>query len=314
MVKKEGVSKFVSFIRAFGVTVGALISFVFFIIILMIAIAIFIPAEDLAGGNIAVVPITGVISTNGDSGLVDKSGTPSHKIVSWIKEADKDEDTKAIILQIDSPGGSPVASDEIGRAIKEVEKPVVAVIREKGTSGAFWIATTADYIFANRMSLTGSIGVIGSKLEFSGLLEDYNITYRRLIAGKYKDAGSRWKEMTEEERVLYQKLLDEIHTEFIREVARNRNLPFETVQEYAHGFVFTGAEAKEIGLIDELGNKDDAVKYLEKKLGIEADLYEFKPISSFFSEILGISSYNIGRGIGTSLTTQATTETFDVTI
>jgi protease-4 len=313
MTKKEGVNRFVRFIQAFGMTFGALMSFLFFIIVLIIVIALFIPAEGLVGGNVAVVPIKGTITTGGDGDWLEERGTPSETIIGWITEADEDPGTRAILLEIDSPGGSPVATDEIARAVKEANKTVVAVIRESGTSGAFWVASAADYIFANRMSLTGSIGVVGSRLEFAGLLSDYNITYRRLVAGKYKDAGSRWKEMTLEEQELFQKMLNEVHVEFVEAVAANRKLSIEQVKELAHGFVFTGAEAKAHGLIDELGNKDDAVKHIEQQLNITAELYEFEPTKTFFEEIIGISSYHIGRGIGTALTTRAATDTVTIT-
>ncbi len=306
-------NKFVRFMQAFGLTFGALMSFLFFIIVLVIVIALFVPSEDLSGGNVAVVPITGTITTGAEGDLLEDFGTDSATIVEWIKQASEDEGTKAIILEIDSPGGSPVATDEISRAVKEANKTVIAVIRESGTSGAFWIATSANYVFANRMSITGSIGVVGSHLEFSGLLEDYNITYRRLVSGKYKDAGSRWKEMTPEEQALFQKLLDEIHLEFIKEVADNRKLPIATVQELADGFVFTGARAKELGLIDALGSKDDAVKHIEKELGITAELYEFEPSKTLFEEALGISSYHAGRGIGETLFRTASTESVQIT-
>lgn len=297
-------NRFVRFMDALRLTFGALTSFLFFLLVLVIVTAFFVPSEELVGGNVAVVPIKGTISTGDDGDFLEKGGTPSQVIVDWIKDADEDPGTKAILLEIDSQGGSPVATDEIGRAVKEANKTVVAVIREQGTSGAYWIASAADHVIANRMSLTGSIGVVGSRLEFARLLEDYNVTYRRLVAGKYKDAGSRWKEMTPEEQELFQKLLDQVYKEFVEEVAENRKLPIEKVKELAHGFPMTGEEALSHGLIDALGNKDDAVKYIEQTLNITAELYEFEPTKTFFEKIVGLSSYHIGRGIGATLTAQ----------
>ncbi|MEM4254521.1 MAG: signal peptide peptidase SppA, partial [Candidatus Woesearchaeota archaeon] len=274
---------------------------------------LFLPGDSLLGGNVGVVPIKGIITTGDSASFWEEKGTPSEQIVEWIKEADKSKETKAILLEIDSPGGSPVATEEIARAVKDANKTVVAVIRETGASGAYWVASAADYIFASKMSLTGSIGVAGSRLEFAGLLKDYNVTYRRLVSGKYKDAGTRWKEMTPEEEELFQKMLDEVHTEFIHAVAENRNLPVEKVKELAHGFVFTGAQAKELGLVDAIGNKDDAIKYIEQKLNITAETYEFKPTKSLFEEIIGISSQNIGYGIGTALTKASISESVKIT-
>jgi protease-4 len=303
--KEEGGNVFVRFIQVIGTIFGALVSLSFLLFILLFIASAFMPERGLTG-NVAVVPIKGVISTDGNSDIWE-SGTPSADIVEWIEDADKDSATKAILLEIDSPGGSPVATDEIARAVKEAGKPVIAVIRERGASGAFWIASAADYVFANRMSLTGSIGVTSSRLEFAGLLKDYNVTYRQLSAGRYKDAGSRWKEMTPEEEQLFQRMLNEVHATFVEEIATNRKLPIETVRDFAHGFVFTGAQAQENGLIDALGTKDDAVAYIEQTLNITADLYEFKPRKAFVQELFGISSYHAGRGIGTALLDRAAT-------
>lgn len=309
MAKAEN-GRFMRVIQAFGMTFGALMSFLFFLVALLLVIAVLVPSHELTSGNVAVVPITGEISTDGKGDLLERGGTDSATVVGWLKEAAKDSKTKAILLEIDSPGGSPVATDEIARAVKDAakNKTVVAVIRESGASGAYWVATAADYIVANPMSMTGSIGVIGSHLEFAGLLQDYNVTYRRLVAGKYKDAGSRWKEMTPEEQALFQNVLDEVRDDFIAAVATNRHLPEDKVRELATGFVLTGAKAKDAGLIDALGTKDDAVRYIEQKLNITASLYEFKSEKNILRELIGVSSTNVGKGIGTVLLSQAASE------
>jgi len=314
MVKKEGgEGRFMRVIYGTGILFRSLMGILLFLIVFFIFIAMIIPTEDLTGGNVAIIPISGPITFDGEGRVWEDGGVPASEIVEWIKEADEDSRTKAIILKINSPGGSPVATDEIARAVKEAEKPVVSVIGEAGASGAFWIATAADYVFANRMSMTGSIGVRGSRLEFAGLLADYNITYRRLVAGKYKDAGTPWREMTPEEQELFQQKLNKIHAEFVEEVAANRNIPIEKVRDVAHGFVLLGEEAYELGFVDELGNKDDAIAYIENMLNITADTYKFKQSKSFFEELIGVSSYNIGRGLGSVLLSRANTETVKIT-
>jgi len=282
------------------------ISVLMFLIFAMIFISIlgaFMP-EGLEKGNVAVIPIEGMITTT-SQGL-----TPSVKsstIVKLIEKADENDDIKAILLEINSPGGTPVATDEIASAVKSANKTTIAVIRESGTSGAFWVSTAADRIFANRMSMTGSIGVQASKLEFGGLITDYNVTYRRLVAGRLKDAGSRFREMTGEERQLYQNILDKLHTDFITAVAENRNLPEEFVRGLATGFVFTGSEAKELGLIDELGGKKEALEYIEKTLKIEAEPVMYKERKTFFSSLSSVAAegfYSMGQGIGSVFTTE----------
>src|SRR3990167_6506295 len=133
-------------------------------------------SESIESGNVALIKIYGPITTT-DSGSFASSATSSTDIVELIEKAEKNDEIKAIVFEINSPGGSPVASDEIGRAVKDAQKPTVAWIREVGASGGYWIASASDHIIANRMSLTGSIGVIGSYLEFAELLDRYNVTY-----------------------------------------------------------------------------------------------------------------------------------------
>lgn len=271
----------------------------------MIFVSLFgaILPEELKLGNVAIIPIEGLISTDGDNWMPT---VKSAGIVEQIEKADKNSEIKAILLEINSPGGTPVATDEIASAIKSANKTTVAVIRETGASGAYWIATAADKIFANRMSVTGSIGVQASRLEYYGLLADYNVTYRQLIAGRLKDAGTPLRQMTSEEKQLFQRLLDGLHEEFIATVAENRNLPKEKVREMATGFVYLGSEAKELGLVDELGGKKEALLYLEKELNITAAPIEYKESKGFFAELSGLTSqnfYQIGRGIGSVFST-----------
>ena len=282
------------------------IMFLFFAFIFISIIGFFIPPESISG-NVAVIPINGLISTQDGGRAFTEDTVNSEDVVKLIKDADKKSEIKAMLLEINSPGGEPVATDEIATAVKEANKTVIAVIRETGASGAFWIATAADRIFANRMSVTGSIGVQGSHLEFGGLLADYNVTYRRLVAGKYKDIGTRWRGMTPEEQAMYQKLLDKLHTEFIKTVAKNRGLPEDYVRQLATGFVYLGSEAKDLKLIDELGGKDEALKYLEKTLNITAKPITYKTEKTFFEKLAGLTSENffyIGKGIGSVFTTE----------
>jgi len=271
--------------------------FIFFGMIFISVFGAFLP-EGLELGNVAVIPIEGLISTDGDNWM---PGVQSQSIVEQIEKADRNSEIKAILLEINSPGGTPVATDEIASAVKAVNKTTVAVIREAGASGAYWIATAADKIFANRMSITGSIGVQASRLEFFGLIADYNITYNKLTAGRLKDAGSRFREMTPEEKQLFQQMLNSLHNEFIKVVAENRHLPEAKVRELATGFVYLGGEAKELGLVDELGGKKEALKYIEQTLNITAEPVQYKEKKTFLEELSGVTSenfYQIGRGMG----------------
>jgi protease-4 len=231
--------------------------------------------EPIYGGNVAVIKLHGPITVAEESGF-GSSSVSSEAIIAELEKAEDTPGIKAIILDINSPGGSGVAADEISQKIKSMNITTVAVIRDMGASAAYWIASSTDYIYANRMSITGSIGVIGSYLDFSGLIKDYNVTYRRYVSGELKDMGSPFKEPSEEETALYQSIIDKMKSFFVQEVALNRDLPMKKVEELATGQIYLGVEAKELGLIDETGTRQDAVDYIERKLNITASVVEFK--------------------------------------
>ncbi len=273
------------------------LSMLFFFILM---IASFSSVE--MNGNVAVIPINGVISTFSEGGF-GFSSTPSSTIVEFIESANKDDSIKAIVLEINSPGGAPVASKEIADALSKTTKPSVAVIREVGASGAYWVASAADTIYANDISVVGSIGVLASYIEFAGLLQDYNVTYERVVGGKYKDIGSPYKELSTEERVILQKHVDLLHAYFIHAVALNRNMSDSEIKKLATGEFWLGAQAKELGLVDELGDMTTVKDSLEKKLGYSVEFVRYEKEQSIF-DLLSSFSYNHGFAIGQGATHQ----------
>ena len=292
-----------SFRWGYAIFVLLLLGILGFIAVGIISLFVGVDVESLSG-NVALIPVEGVIVGTDDSGFLFETVTTSPDTVELIEKADKNPNIRAIILEINSPGGSAVASEEIANAVKKINKTTVAWIRETGTSGAYWVASSADYIVANRVSVTGSIGVIASYLEFPGLLERYNVTYQRLVSGKYKDIGSPYKEMDQEEREIFQRALDDIRDYFVDEVAKNRNLNKKDSDKIANGMFYLGAQAKELGLIDEIGGKDEVVRYIEKKEEIKAELVDYKKektLLDLLSEVLGRQSFFVGKGIGSSL-------------
>jgi protease-4 len=259
--------------------------------------------EDIGNGNVAVIPVKGVIVTDGSSFSSDLAA--STEIVRLIKQADDNDAIDAIILDINSPGGLPVASDEIGNAIKSVNKTTVALIRDIGASGGYWVASGCDVIIANRMSMVGSIGVIGSYLDFGEFLDDKNVTYNRLVAGRYKDMGTPWKELTREEEALFQEQLDALHNIFILEVSDNRNMSVDEVTRLAEGQIFIGKEAKALGLVDILGGEDEAKNHLEKLLGKDVNFRRYQKTPGLLDILAGVMNehaYHMGTGLGDSLT------------
>ena len=277
--------------------------------ILSVIISFFIGDDfNSIDGNVAVIEITGTIVAQEDTDFLFEDVTSSDEIQRLIRRADKNDKIEAIIFKINSPGGSAVASEEIANEIKKTNKTTVAWIREIGTSGAYWIASSTDHIIANRMSITGSIGVIASYLGFSGFLEDHNVTYERLVSGNLKDIGSPFKDMTDEERVLFQKSLDDIHDYFIEEIANNRGLKKRDVEKIATGAFYIGTEAKKLGLVDELGSRDEVIAYVEEQIGKEAEFVRYERKKGFFESLSKITSKNsfyIGKGLGNSLFTKA---------
>ena len=301
-----------------GSIIWAIVKIGFFLLIAFWLISLFFPSVEIISGNVAVVPIKGMITTEADGvSFIGGQYASSQKIVGWLEKAEESTGIKAILLEINSPGGSPVATDEVVQAVKKAKlaKPVYAVIRETGASGAYWIASASDKIVAGRMSVTGSIGVLASYLEFSGLMDDYNVTYQRIVAGKYKDAGSKYKELTPDERALIQKKVDLIYEIFVADVAANRNIPIERMRLLADGSIYLGAEAQNLGLVDVLGTKEDAIKLIEQDLGITADVYEFKkPAGLFggFADAMSQGFYYIGRGIGAAFTSKAASSELEI--
>ncbi len=274
------------------------------VVLLFLILSIFASLFGSNGflGNVAYIPVYGVITVNGQSSFLGQEEATSEKLVKFIEDAEEDPLIEAIVFDINSPGGSAVASDEIASAIKRAEKPTIALVREVGASGGYWVASSTDHIIANKMSIVGSIGVISSYLEFARLLENYNITYQRLVAGKYKDMGTPFKELTEEEEMILQTKLDKIHGFFIDEIAANRGLPREKVLEIATGEIFLGIEALELGLVDELGDQKALEKYLKEQIGLEdVDYTYYRSTPSLWEALSGIMSgffYYIGMGMG----------------
>lgn len=252
--------------------------------------------------KIAVIPIEGVIGSADD---FTESEVSAKQIIQDLESANKDKSIKAIILEINSPGGTVVASEEIANAVKKSKKPVVSLIREVGASGAYWVASASDKIVASRMSVTGSIGVTSSYLEFSKLMEKYGITYNILKSGEYKDTGSPYKELTEDERRMLQNTLDKIYNYFIEQVSINRNITKSQIEKLATGMIYLGEEAKSLGLIDEIGDKETAIKIAKDLANIkEAKIVSYerkKTLMDILSKLMTNISYNVGRGIGYQL-------------
>ena len=196
----------------------------------------------------------------------------SEEIVYWIEDAEKDSTFKAILLEVDSYGGSPVAAEEVADALKRAEKPTVALIREGGVSAAYWAATGADNIFASKNSDVGSIGATMSYLDASRKNQLDGFNYVDLSSGKFKDTGNPDKPLSAEERVLLMRDVNILHNNFISAVAENRNLDIEKVRALADGSTLLGEMALENGLVDRIGGIFEVKEFLKEMIDEDVEI------------------------------------------
>lgn len=210
--------------------------------------------------SVAVIHIEGVISASSSSGLLSGSTTATpESLIKQLRAADKDSRVASVLLRIDSPGGSAAASQEIFEEVKRMKKPVIVSIADVGASGAYYISCGADEIMASRASSVGSIGVIMQVANLEELYAKIGIKYQTVKQGKYKDMGSSDRPLTAEELALLDQESKEVYDQFIGDVAKSRKLDEAKVRELATGQVWNGTTAKELGLIDSIGNYRDAV-------------------------------------------------------
>ena len=240
--------------------------------------------ELLSGGSsqtsstkprIAVLRLEGaIVSGNSPMSLFSEASISSDKIVPLIEKIGRDENVKAIILRVDSPGGSALASDLIWRALEATHKPVVASMGDTAASGGYYISMGADAIFAEPGTLTGSIGVLGGKIALDGLMKKFGITTSVIQRGKNSGVMSSVAAFSDSERETMQQMLNTVYEQFTQKAAAGRHMEYATLEALARGRVYTGRQAKEIGLVDQLGTLADAVAYTRKLVGDEAGKLE----------------------------------------
>lgn len=233
--------------------------------------------EVIAGSGqqrIALIPVEGTISES--SGGLLSDGFVFADLLSQLQQAMEDETVRAVVLRINSPGGEVVASDEIYRKIKELQnhgKPVVASMGGTAASGGYYIAAAADRIVANPNTLTGSIGVIFTLPNYEGLADLLGYKETVIKSGAMKDIGNPLREIRPEEREVFQSLVDEIYLRFVDLVAAERGLSREKVLSIADGRIYSGQQALELGLVDELGALDDAFEVAKQLAGLDEALF-----------------------------------------
>src|SRR5437868_12650517 len=204
----------------------------------------------------------GIVEAKGTIGEAAPAGIDSDKIVKLLKKYEKDDDIKAIVLRVDSPGGAVAPSQEIHDAVRRIKakKKVVVSMGNLAASGGYYISAPADRIYAEPGTLTGSIGVIFMHFNVRGLLDWAKIDETTLKTGKYKDTLSPFRPIQETDREEIQSISDDVYDQFVKAVAEGRGIPEARVREIAEGRIYTGRKAKELKLVDELGGLDEAVQ------------------------------------------------------
>ena len=235
--------------------------FVFFLA-LAVTVASFMgrPANFVIGDKIGVVEVFGAIAD-------------SRHVIEQLHGFRDNDNVKAIVLRIDSPGGGVGPSQEIHDEVKAIDatKPVIVSMGSVAASGGYYIAASAREIVANPGTITGSIGVIMEFTNFQELLDKIGLSSVVVKSGEYKDIGSPAREMTSLEREILQNLIDDVHSQFVASVAVGRNLDEEAVRQIADGRIFSGRRAMDMGLVDRMGNLDVAIRRAAELAGIDGE-------------------------------------------
>lgn len=235
--------------------------FIFFLVLAVTVVNLTSSSSKFPiGEKIAVVEVLGVITNSGT-------------IIDHLQKFRHNDSVKAIVLRVDSPGGGVGPSQEIHDVVRRISavKPVVVSMGSAAASGGYYIAAPADLIVANAGTITGSIGVIMEFTNVQELLEKIGLRNQVIKSGEHKDIGSAVRPMTDEDRQILQDLIDDVHTQFIEAVAAGREMDADIVRQLADGRIFTGRQAQELGLVDELGGLQEAIRQAAAMAGIDGE-------------------------------------------
>lgn len=267
--------------------------------LVMVLMAFFVFAfalRDLALPKVAVLPVEGLLLSGESESALTMDVTGSRTISRLLRRAAENPSIRALVVYVDSPGGSAAAAQEIFQAIQRFKnrtgRPVIAAMGDVAASGGYYVAAAADKIYALPSTLTGSIGVIWQSINMEKLLAQLGIRAETLKAGRFKDVGSPFRPMAPQERELLQQLLNDVYEQFIADVAKGRRLPVAKVQAVADGRVLTGRMALRVGLVDELGTLDDALQFARRQANLPASapIVTIKERRSLFARLFGAAA------------------------
>ena len=256
--------------------------------------------------NVAEVAVEGPISRDGGGSAVPPSpgGAGADDVGEQIERADADRNAEALLVKLNTPGGEIVPSQDIRLAAERFDGPTVAYATDTCASGGYEIAAGCDELWAREGSIVGSIGVIGSRVNAADLADRLGVSYEQFTAGRFKDAGVPLKELEEEEREYLQTLVDDYYDQFVAGVVEGRDLAEGTVRE-TEARVYLGSEAADLGLVDELGTREDVEASVGERIGADAVVEEFEPQRGLADRLrTGAQrvAYAFGAGLAGTLT------------
>ena len=276
---------------------GILISFIG-IMLALISLTIGGVKGSVLGRVVGVIKVEGILADADGVGMVS-----SEVVTKLLERAKEDSSIKAVVVRINSPGGSASVAQEIYQAImdfKKSGKPIVASMGEVAASGGFYIASAADFIFASPSTLTGSIGAIFATINFEGLMRKIGVEAEAITSGPFKDTGSGLRKLRPEERKLLKQMIDDVYEQFLSDVARGRKLQVSQIRPIADGRILTGRQALKFKLIDRLGGLQEAISFAAERAGIKGkprvrelryrrslwEVVDFKPTPFDFKSML----------------------------
>ncbi|WP_414840247.1 signal peptide peptidase SppA [Carnobacterium sp. TMP28] len=268
--------------------------------------------------RIVLLEVNGAIVANQTASFLDTSGYNHTFFMEQLEAIKADDSIKGIVLSINSPGGGTYESAQIKDKIDDIQKttpiPLYVSMGNVAASGGYYIAASADKIFASNETLTGSIGVIMSSLNVSELYEKIGIEDTTVKSGPFKDIGSTSKQMTKEEEQILQSLVDDSYNRFVTVVAEGRNKKIDEVKILADGRIYDGAQAKKIGLVDQIGYQEDALDALKKENNIEdAEVFQYSSDSLSFKSLLSskVSEVATQKSLSEEMITEITKQLSD---
>lgn len=236
--------------------------------VIIIGLAFMVVNLALTGDKMSLSPLSGRVGLVEIVGAIDDP----EPIVDQLDRMQRDSSVRAVVIRLDSPGGGVAASQEIYEAVKRVhdegKKPVIASMGGVAASGAYYVACAADSIVANAGTLTGSIGVIMEFPNTEDLFRKVGIRFETIKTGKFKDIGSMWRPMTDDERKLLEGVLSNVYDQFVDAIVEGRSLAREDILPYADGRIFSGDQTQEYGFVDRLRDLDDAINLAGQMAGI----------------------------------------------